>query len=208
MFVDSHCHLDRLELKNYDGNLAAALDAARAEGVSHFLTVSVDLVDLPNLVTIAEAHADVSFSVGTHPSDVPTDQEPSVELLCQLAQHPKVVAIGETGLDYYYTADHALSQQASFIAHIHASKQTNKPLIVHTRDARQAGERQVTGAGVEGGDVAFEPDGVAERHLGGRQHAAGDRALGFELGAHRDVAEHAALVAGGSCRRHDLIADR
>ena len=73
---------------------------------------------------------------GTHPSDVPTDQEPSVELLCQLAQHPKVVAIGETGLDYYYTADHAIAQQASFIAHIHASKQTNKPLIVHTRDAR------------------------------------------------------------------------
>ena len=136
MFVDSHCHLDRLELKNYDGNLAAAIEAARAEGVSHFLTVSVDLADLPNLVTIAEAHADISFSVGTHPSDVASDQEPSVELLCQLAQHPKVVAIGETGLDYYYTADHALSQQASFIAHIHASKQSNKPLIVHTRDAR------------------------------------------------------------------------
>ena len=136
MFVDSHCHLDRLDLLNYDGNLAVALDAARAEGVSHFLTVSVDLADLPALVSIAEAHDDVSFSVGTHPSDVPTDQEPSVELLCDLAKHPKVVAIGETGLDYYYTADHAVAQQASFIAHIHASKQTNKPLIVHTRDAR------------------------------------------------------------------------
>ena len=136
MFVDSHCHLDRLELKHYEGDLAAALAAARAEGVSHFLTVSVDLADLPALLVIAEAHADVSLSVGTHPSDVPTDQEPSVELLCQLAQHPKVVAIGETGLDYYYTADHAIAQQASFIAHIHASKQTNKPLIVHTRDAR------------------------------------------------------------------------
>ena len=73
MFVDSHCHLDRLELKNYDGSLAAALAAARAEGVSHFLSFCVDLVDLPNLVTIAEAHADVSFSVGTHPPDVPTD---------------------------------------------------------------------------------------------------------------------------------------
>ena len=100
MFVDSHCHLDRLELKHYEGDLAAALAAARAEGVSHFLTVSVDLADLPALLVIAEAHADVSLSVGTHPSDVPTDQEPSVELLCQLAQHPKVVAIGETGLDY------------------------------------------------------------------------------------------------------------
>ncbi len=136
MFVDSHCHLDRLDLKNYQGDLNAALAAARADGVSHFLTVSVDLADLPTLLTIAEAHADVSLSVGTHPSDVPVEQEPSVELLCQLAQHPKVVAIGETGLDYYYSADHALAQQASFIAHIQASQQTQKPLIVHTRDAR------------------------------------------------------------------------
>lgn len=136
MFVDSHCHLDRLDLKNYQGDLSAALAAARSEGVSHFLTVSVDLADLPALVAIAEAHDDVSFSVGTHPSDVPNDQESSVEQLCQLAQHPKVVAIGETGLDYHYTTDSALAQQASFIAHIHASKQTKKPLIVHTREAR------------------------------------------------------------------------
>lgn len=136
MFVDSHCHLDRLDLKNYQGDLSAALAAARNEGVGHFLTVSVDLADLPALIAIAEAHDDVSFSVGTHPSDVPTDQEPSVEQLCQLAQHPKVVAIGETGLDYHYTTDSASTQQASFIAHIHASKQTHKPLIVHTREAR------------------------------------------------------------------------
>jgi TatD DNase family protein len=136
MFVDSHCHLDRLELKNYQGDLDAALAAARSEGVSHFLTVSVDLAELPRLVTIAEAHADVSFSVGTHPCDVANTHPPSVELLCQLAQHPKVIAIGETGLDYYYTTENALNQQASFIAHIHASQQTNKALIVHTRDAR------------------------------------------------------------------------
>ncbi|PTQ89364.1 TatD family hydrolase [Agitococcus lubricus] len=137
MFVDSHCHLDRLDLDAYQGNLDLALAAARAQGVSHFLTVSVDLTDYQTLSTLAEANTDISFSVGVHPSDVAqTSQEISVDTLCRLAQHPKAVAIGETGLDYYYHPEQASSQQQSFITHVHASKLTQKPLIVHTRDAR------------------------------------------------------------------------
>lgn len=136
MFVDSHCHLDRLDLQTYQGDLSAALDKARAEGVSHFLTISVELDDFPVLKAIAEQHADVSLSVGVHPSDVPQTPQPTADELIALAQHPKVVAIGETGLDYYYHPEQAVIQQQSFITHIQVSKKTGKPLIVHTRDAR------------------------------------------------------------------------
>lgn len=138
MFIDSHCHLDRLDLQAYQGDLTLALQAAREQGVKHFLTVSVELKDYPVLSAFTEQHADISMSVGVHPSDVAgNSQQPTVELLCQLAQHPKVVAIGETGLDYHYHPEQAAVQQESFITHILASKQSAKPLIVHTREARQ-----------------------------------------------------------------------
>lgn len=136
MFIDSHCHLDRLHLEPYQGQLDAALQAAREQGIQHFLTVCVDLADIPALIAIAEANSDISLSVGVHPSDVAPTTPVSVEQLCDLAQHPKVVAIGETGLDYYYHPELAQSQQQSFITHILASNQSGKPLIVHTRDAR------------------------------------------------------------------------
>jgi len=138
MFIDSHCHLDRLDLQAYQGDLSLALQAAREQGVSHFLTVSVELKDYPVLSAFTEQYADVSMSVGVHPSDVAGNSEPvTIDLLCQLAQHPKVVAIGETGLDYHYHPEQAAIQQESFITHILASKQCAKPLIVHTREARK-----------------------------------------------------------------------
>jgi TatD DNase family protein len=136
MFIDSHCHLDRLHLEPYQGQLELALQAAREQGVQHFLTVCVALEDVPQLINIAQAHPDISLSVGVHPSDVEPTVPVSVEQLVQLAQHPKVVAIGETGLDYHYHPELAASQQQSFINHILASHQTHKPLIVHTREAR------------------------------------------------------------------------
>ena len=136
MFVDSHCHLDRLHLEAYHGDLDAALQAAREQGVQHFLTVCVDLEDVPVLLAITAKHQDVSMSVGVHPSDVEPTVPVTVAQLCDLAQHPKVIAIGETGLDYYYHPEQAQQQQQSFISHILASNQTGKPLIVHTRDAR------------------------------------------------------------------------
>ena len=113
-----------------------ALHAAREQGVQHFLTVCVDLADVPTLIAIAEANSDISLSVGVHPSDVAPIDEVTVAQLCDLAKHPKVVAIGETGLDYYYHPELAAGQQQSFISHILASNQSGKPLIVHTRDAR------------------------------------------------------------------------
>jgi TatD DNase family protein len=136
MFIDSHCHLDRLYLEPYQGQLDTALQAAREQGVQHFLTVCVALDDVPTLIAIAEANNDISLSVGVHPSDVAPTAEVTVAQLCDLAQHPKVVAIGETGLDYYYHPELAAGQQQSFISHILASNQSGKPLIVHTRDAR------------------------------------------------------------------------
>lgn len=135
MLIDSHCHLDRLDLGDYAGSLPAALDAARARGVEHFLCIGIDLESLPAVLAIAEANDDVSASVGVHPLHLEA-LEPEIEELVRLAAHPKVVAIGETGLDYFYDKEHPLDQQRRFIKHIEASRRTAKPLIVHTRDAR------------------------------------------------------------------------
>jgi TatD DNase family protein len=137
MFIDSHCHLDRLDLKPHAGDIDRALAAAREAGVSAFLTVSVDLESFPVLLELAERHADVYASVGVHPSEaLAADAEPTVSQLCSLADHPKVIAIGETGLDYYYHPEYRDQQQQRFATHIEASRVTGKPLIVHTRDAR------------------------------------------------------------------------
>lgn len=137
MYIDSHCHLDRLDLKAHDGCLDRALDAARAAGVRRFLTVSVDLDGFPALRDLAERHDDVYASVGVHPSEaLPPEAEPTADRLCELAGHPRVIAIGESGLDYYYHPEHKAVQQRRFAEHIAASRRTGKPLIVHTRDAR------------------------------------------------------------------------
>lgn len=137
MFIDSHCHLNRLDLTAYDGSLDRALDAARAVGVSRFLAVSVDLDDYRVLMDIAERHVDVGISVGAHPCESAEMLNlATVETLVSLAQHEKVWAIGESGLDYHYSTDNANVQRESFARHIAAGKQTGKPVIVHTRAAR------------------------------------------------------------------------
>lgn len=135
MYIDSHCHLDRLDLGKLGTDLDGALAAARARGVSHFLCVGVDLETLPNVLAVAEAHADVSASVGVHPLHLDS-LEPEIEQLISLAAHPKVVAIGETGLDYHYEQESPADQQRRFRKHIEASHRTGKPLVVHTRAAR------------------------------------------------------------------------
>ena len=94
MYIDSHCHLDRLDLKSYAGDLDQALDAARAAGVNRFLTVSVDLETFPVLRALAERHADVYASVGVHPSEELTpDAEPAADRLVELADHPWFLAV-------------------------------------------------------------------------------------------------------------------
>lgn len=136
MLVDSHCHLDMLKLEKYEDNRDKAIAAARDVGVGYFLAIAVDLENFPNVHAIAQQHNDISCSVGVHPSEM-KGEDPSVERLVELAQLPKVVAIGETGLDYYYNEGDLEWQRERFRRHIQAAHQVNKPLIIHTRDARE-----------------------------------------------------------------------
>lgn len=135
MFIDSHCHLDRLDFTKLGTDLDGALATARERGVGHFLCIGVDLETLPDVLAVAEAYDDVSASVGVHPLHLDS-LEPEIEQLIQLAAHPKVVAIGETGLDYHYEQEHPADQQRRFRKHIEAARRTGKPLVVHTRAAR------------------------------------------------------------------------
>lgn len=136
MLVDSHCHLDRLDLAAYDGDLGAALAAARDRSVTRMLCVSVERANVDTVCAIAREHEGVYASVGIHPLDVKEELE-TVAGLCAMAARPEVIAIGETGLDYYYSRDNAAAQQQSFRVHLQAASQTRKPVIVHTRDARE-----------------------------------------------------------------------
>lgn len=135
LLVDSHCHLDRLAFDQIDGGLAGALEQARAAGVGHFLCVAINLETYPAMRALVEPFPQVSVSVGVHPTDG-HDQLPELDLLTQFGQDERVVAIGETGLDYYYGAEHKACQQALFRLHVQAARTVGKPLIVHTRDAR------------------------------------------------------------------------
>jgi len=135
--VDSHCHLDRLDLSRYDGDLSKALEEAKLQGVGHILTVSVILPDLPKLLHIAETYPNISISVGLHPDDPAIPHEPTMEELVALAKHEKVVAIGETGLDYYRNEGDLTWQRNRFRQHIRAAKALKKPLIIHTRMAKE-----------------------------------------------------------------------
>lgn len=131
MFVDSHCHLDFPELiKDID----QILDNMRQHQVTHALCISVDLEGLPNVLALAEKYPHLFASVGVHP-DYPDVQEPTVEELVTLALRPKVVAIGETGLDYYHDPNVGDWQRERFRTHIRAAHQVKKPLIIHTRQA-------------------------------------------------------------------------
>ncbi|MGN0925519.1 TatD family hydrolase [Ectopseudomonas mendocina] len=136
MLIDSHCHLDRLDLAAHGGSLDAALDAARAAGVGHFLCIGVSADNAATVKGLAERYADVDCSVGVHPLDLEPGAEPALDWLLDELEHPKVVAIGETGLDYHYEPESASLQQASFRLHLEAARITGKPVIVHTREAR------------------------------------------------------------------------
>lgn len=136
MLVDSHCHLDRLDLDYFKKDLSDCLDFARAQGVLHFLCVCIDLSHFPNVLAIAERYTDVSASVGVHPTEQ-VAEEATLDELIKLAQHPKVVALGETGLDYYRENTQRALQQHRFRQHIRAAIAVKKPLIVHTRQARE-----------------------------------------------------------------------
>ncbi len=133
MFIDSHCHINFPELA---ARLPEILRKMSDNDVSHALCVSVELSTLPHILTLAETHPQVYASVGVHP-DYEDTEEPSVERLVGLAEHPRVVAIGETGLDYYRLKGDLEWQRNRFRTHIRASRTTGKPLIIHTRSASE-----------------------------------------------------------------------
>ncbi|NIB41216.1 TatD family hydrolase [Pseudomaricurvus alkylphenolicus] len=136
MLVDSHCHLDRLKLDKYDGNLDAALEHARQRGVEKMLCVGISLDNREAVVNLAERYDDVVASVGVHPLDVASGLATEEQLVAWGA-NPSVVALGETGLDYYYSTDDKALQHESFGVHLRAAGEAGLPVIVHTRDARQ-----------------------------------------------------------------------
>jgi TatD DNase family protein len=149
MLVDSHCHLYFPELS---GRLPEVLEVMRENGVVNALCVSVTLEDFPKVLALAEQHEQLYASVGVHP-DYPDLREPTVAELVELAQHPKVVAIGETGLDYYRLTGDLEWQRERFRVHIRAARKAAKPLIIHTRSAAADTLRLMKeeGAGEAGG---------------------------------------------------------
>jgi len=136
MFIDSHCHLDRLKLDTYQGKLQLAVDAATENGVDAMLCVAIDLEHIDEVLSIAAEYPQIYASVGVHPSSL-DGEEPSIERLLSLATADKVIAIGETGLDYYYGEDSKEIQLERFKRHLLASKECKKPVIIHTRDAKE-----------------------------------------------------------------------
>jgi len=131
--VDSHCHLDFPDLRD---TLPDALALMKANDVRHALCVSVTLEDFPGVLAIAEAHPHLYASVGVHPDSTDV-RDPDVAELVALARHPKIVAIGETGLDYFRLKGDLEWQRERFRRHIRASRETAKPLIIHTRAAAE-----------------------------------------------------------------------
>ena len=161
--IDSHCHLDFDGLSN---RLPEVLAAMEANDVGGCMTIGVTLEEAPQVLAIAAAYEQVFASVGVHP-EYADHREPDVETLCALAQHPKVLAIGETGLDYHWHKDQPEWQRERFRVHIRAAKALNKPLVIHTREAAEdtLAILKEEGAGAVGGILHCftESLAVAER---------------------------------------------
>ena len=136
--VDSHCHLNSIDLSHFNHNLDEVMGLAQANGIEHMLSVCTEPQDIPALHDIAARYSQVSISVGIHPNTEMIEEfdEP---MLIELAQHPACVAIGETGLDYYRTDTIAAQevQRTRFRQHIRAAIASSKPLIIHTRQAAE-----------------------------------------------------------------------
>lgn len=134
MFIDSHCHLDRIDLAPYNGEFAKFVNAANAQQIEHMLCIAIDLESYPAMLDLVTPYDHISLSVGVHPN-VTEGKEPNVDELLALADNPKVIAIGETGLDYFHSSGDLEWQKQRFRNHISVAKTLNKPLIIHTREA-------------------------------------------------------------------------
>lgn len=136
MLIDSHCHLDRLKLEKYGGNLAAAIAAAHECDIQQMLCIGISLSNIQTVIDIAHQYPGVVASVGVHPCDVKEGTASETQLLAW-ADEPKVVALGETGLDYHYETESKDLQHESFALHLIAGGKAGLPVVVHTREARE-----------------------------------------------------------------------
>ena len=132
LITDSHCHLD---FPDFNGELPALITRARAAGVHRMVTICTRLKNEPAVRAIAEAHEGVFYAAGTHPMSAAEEPMATADQLVALARHPKFVGIGESGLDYHYTADTKAVQQQSLRVHVEAARRTGLPLIIHARAA-------------------------------------------------------------------------
>ncbi|MEM9574795.1 MAG: TatD family hydrolase [Pseudomonadota bacterium] len=132
MLVDSHCHLD---FPDFMPELDAVVDRARQAGLVRLVTICTRVRKFDQVLAVAEAYEDIYCSVGTHPHNAHEELDVTVEELVDLTNNPKVVAIGEAGLDYFYKKDHAAAQAEGLRNHIAAARHTGLPLVIHSRDA-------------------------------------------------------------------------
>ena len=132
LITDSHCHLD---FPDFEGQIGDFVAKAAEAGVHRMVTICTKLKNEPSVRAIAEAHAPIFYAAGTHPMSAASEPLATVEELVALSAHPKFVGIGETGLDYHYTADSAEIQKTSLRVHIQAAQETGLPLIIHARAA-------------------------------------------------------------------------
>lgn len=137
MLIDSHCHLDKLNYNDLHTNVADVLKKAKLRGVEQFLTVGVTLDAFPNMMDLIKDHPEVHASCGIHPLDVDSDSDFDLSIFRQYAAHERVIAIGETGLDYFYQPESAPRQRELFEQQVAVAVEYNKPLIIHTRQARE-----------------------------------------------------------------------
>lgn len=135
MFVDSHCHLDKLDYQELHNGIQDVIAKAKAANVTELLSVGVTLDSFPNMLEMIEPYDNVYASCGVHPLDV--DSDFALDTLNEYASHPRVVAVGETGLDYHYQPETAELQRLRFEQQVDLAVKLNKPLIIHTRNARE-----------------------------------------------------------------------
>jgi len=138
MLVDSHCHLD---FPDFASELDAVVSRAKGSGVGHMLTICTRVRKFAEVLAIAERFPEVTCSIGTHPHSATEERDITVEEIIEQTHHPRVVAIGEVGLDYFYQKSSREDQEAGFRTHIAAARETDLPLVIHTRDADEEAAR-------------------------------------------------------------------
>ena len=136
MLIDSHCHLDRIDLKPYENDFSCFMDEANNHQIEHLLCIAIDLESYPAMLELVTGFKQISVTVGVHPN-VQDCKDPSIDELIILGQPDNVIGIGETGLDYFRSEGDLAWQHQRFRNHIGAAKKLKKPLIIHTREAKE-----------------------------------------------------------------------